>query len=68
VAGHEPRGAIDADLLIGERVLRVIATHLGLHAVERRRQVNQLMIALGEPVPANRREAHAVLLMGDLNE
>jgi endonuclease/exonuclease/phosphatase family metal-dependent hydrolase len=68
VAGHEPRGAIDADLLIGERVLRVIATHFGLHAAERRKQANQLMEALGEPVLANRREAHAVLLMGDLNE
>jgi len=68
VAGHEPRGAIDADLLIGERVLRVIATHFGLHAAERRQQANQLMAALREPLPANRREAHAVLLMGDLNE
>jgi endonuclease/exonuclease/phosphatase family metal-dependent hydrolase len=68
LAGHEPRGAIDADLLIGERVLRVIATHFGLHAAERRQQANQLMAALGEPAPANRREAHAVLLMGDLNE
>jgi len=68
VAGHEPRGAIDADLLIGERLLRVIATHFGLHAAERRQQANQLMAALGEPAPANRREAHTVLLMGDLNE
>ena len=68
VAGHEPRGAIDADLLIGERVLRVIATHFGLHAAERRQQANQLMAALREPLPAKRREAHAVLLMGDLNE
>ena len=68
VAGHEPRGAIDADLLIGERVLRVIATHFGLHAAERRQQANRLMAALGEPVPASRRETHAVLLMGDLNE
>jgi endonuclease/exonuclease/phosphatase family metal-dependent hydrolase len=68
VVGHEPRGAIDADLLIGERVLRVIATHFGLHAAERRQQANQLMAALGEPVPANRRDARAVLLMGDLNE
>ena len=68
VAGYEPRGAIDADLLIGERVLRVIATHFGLHAAERHQQANQLMAALEEPVPANRRDAHAVLLMGDLNE
>ncbi|MBV8133017.1 MAG: endonuclease/exonuclease/phosphatase family protein [Alphaproteobacteria bacterium] len=68
VTGYEPRGAIDADVLIGERVLRVIATHFGLHGAERRQQANRLMAALGDPIPANRREAHAVLLMGDLNE
>jgi len=68
VTGYEPRGAIDADVLIGERVLRVIATHFGLHAVERRQQANRLMAALGEPGRVKRREAHAVLLMGDLNE
>jgi endonuclease/exonuclease/phosphatase family metal-dependent hydrolase len=68
VAGYERRGAIDADLLIGDRVLRVIATHFGLHAVERRLQANRLMAVLGEPLAANRRLADAVLLMGDLNE
>jgi endonuclease/exonuclease/phosphatase family metal-dependent hydrolase len=68
VTGYEPRGAIDADLLIGGRVLRVIATHLGLHGTERRLQVNRLMAVLGEPLPASRQAAHAVLLMGDLNE
>ena len=68
VAGYEPRAAIDADVLIVKRVLRVIATHFGLHAAERRQQANRLMAALGEPVSANRREAHALLLMGDLNE
>ena len=68
VVGYGPRGAIDADVLVGERVLRVIATHFGLHAPERRQQAHRLMAALGEPISANRREAHAVLLMGDLNE
>jgi endonuclease/exonuclease/phosphatase family metal-dependent hydrolase len=68
VAGCEPRGAIDTDLLVGDRVLRVIATHFGLRAGERRLQANRLMAALGEPSPASRREADAVLLMGDLNE
>ena len=68
VAGYEPRGAIDADLLFGDRVLRVIATHFGLHAGERRLQANRLMAALGETPDADRREADAVLLMGDLNE
>jgi endonuclease/exonuclease/phosphatase family metal-dependent hydrolase len=68
VAGYEPRGAIDADLLVGDRVLRVIATHFGLRAGERRLQANRLMSALGEPPKDGRREADAVLLMGDLNE
>jgi endonuclease/exonuclease/phosphatase family metal-dependent hydrolase len=68
VAGHEPRGAIDADLSVGNRVLRVIATHFGLRAGERRLQANRLMTALGENSAANRREFDAVLLMGDLNE
>jgi endonuclease/exonuclease/phosphatase family metal-dependent hydrolase len=68
VAGYQPRGAIDADLLIGDRVLRVIATHFGLRAGERRLQANRLMIALGESWTPDRRSADAVLLMGDLNE
>jgi endonuclease/exonuclease/phosphatase family metal-dependent hydrolase len=68
VAYCEPRGAIDADLLAGERVLRVIATHFGLRAGERRLQANRLMTALGESSTASRRKADAVLLMGDLNE
>jgi endonuclease/exonuclease/phosphatase family metal-dependent hydrolase len=68
VTGYQPRGAIDADLLVGGRVLRVIATHFGLHAGERRLQANRLMTALGETWPLDRSEADAVLLMGDLNE
>jgi endonuclease/exonuclease/phosphatase family metal-dependent hydrolase len=68
VAGHQPRGAIDADLLVGDRVVRVIATHFGLHAGERRLQASRLMTALGEVSTARRRAADAVLLMGDLNE
>jgi endonuclease/exonuclease/phosphatase family metal-dependent hydrolase len=68
VAGYEPRGAIDADLLVGDRVLRVIATHFGLRVGERRLQANRLMTVLGDTSTASRREADAVLLMGDLNE
>ena len=68
VGGWEPRGAIDADLLFGDRVLRVIATHFGLRAAERRLQANRLVSALAGRLPPHRREAEAVLLMGDLNE
>lgn len=67
VAGWPARGAIDADLSIGDRVLRVIATHFGLGASERRLQINRLIATLGPPAP-DRRPADAVLLMGDLNE
>jgi endonuclease/exonuclease/phosphatase family metal-dependent hydrolase len=68
VSGYEPRVAIDADLLIGGRILRVMATHFGLHANERRLQANRLVAALGERAGTNRVPAHAVLLVGDLNE
>jgi endonuclease/exonuclease/phosphatase family metal-dependent hydrolase len=68
VPGYEPRGAIDVDLMIGHRVLRVMATHFGLHAGERRLQANRLINALGEPVEPSRAPPHAVLLVGDLNE
>jgi endonuclease/exonuclease/phosphatase family metal-dependent hydrolase len=68
VAYYEPRGAIDADLLVGDRALRVIATHFGLRAAERQLQANRLMAALGESATTDRRKADAVLLMGDLNE
>jgi endonuclease/exonuclease/phosphatase family metal-dependent hydrolase len=68
VRDYEPRGAIDADMQFGDRTLRVIATHLGLRAGERRLQAGRLMTALAERSTANRRRADAVLLMGDLNE
>ena len=68
VPGYEPRGAIDVDLMIGRRVLRVMATHFGLHAGERRLQANRLIAALGEPAAPSRASPHAVLLVGDLNE
>ena len=67
VPGYEPRGAIDVDLPIDDRILRVMATHFGLHAGERRLQANRLIAALGEPT-ASRPIPHAVLLVGDLNE
>jgi endonuclease/exonuclease/phosphatase family metal-dependent hydrolase len=64
VGGYEPRSAIDAEILVGDRVLRVVATHFGLHAGERRLQANRLLAVLDEPG----RRAQPVLLMGDLNE
>ena len=62
--GREPRGAIDAAVETGEDTepVRVLATHLGVGARERRRQVGTLLahLRLG---PAGVR-----ILLGDMNE
>ncbi len=58
--GREPRGALDVDLECGTETLRVIATHLGLRAGERRRQIARLLEVL-----ADVREP--VVILGDFN-
>jgi endonuclease/exonuclease/phosphatase family metal-dependent hydrolase len=63
VPGREPRGALDVTLDAFEDGLRVIATHLGLAPMERRRQMRQLLSLM--PPEAVRRP---VILLGDLNE
>jgi endonuclease/exonuclease/phosphatase family metal-dependent hydrolase len=60
--GREPRGAIDAELEIGSAIVRVIVTHLGLRAPERRFQVRKLLLALSEP------RAATVIILSDCNE
>ena len=59
---REPRGAIAADVDCEGRVLRVVATHLGLRPAERRDQVQQLLHLFREH-PHERS-----VLLGDLNE
>jgi endonuclease/exonuclease/phosphatase family metal-dependent hydrolase len=59
---REPRGALDVDLDAHGSVLRVIATHLGLLASERRVQVRRLLDALGDD------HADVTVLLGDMNE
>jgi endonuclease/exonuclease/phosphatase family metal-dependent hydrolase len=60
-SGREPRGAIDAELDVGAG-LRVIATHLGLHPRERRRQVQQLLAAFEHD------RSMPTAFLGDVNE
>lgn len=63
VEQREPRGAIDARLAgPGGRIVRVIATHLGLRPHERRDQARRLLESLA------RGNADITVLMGDLNE
>jgi endonuclease/exonuclease/phosphatase family metal-dependent hydrolase len=68
VSDYEPRAALDAELIIGSRTLRVLATHFGLRAAERRLQASRLIAALDEPFSSGHRAERAVLLVGDLNE
>ncbi|MGH8176216.1 MAG: endonuclease/exonuclease/phosphatase family protein [Steroidobacter sp.] len=59
----EPRGALDVRLNIGDGVLRVIATHLGLSRAERRAQWRQLLTAVAT-APAKL----PTIVLGDMNE
>lgn len=59
----EPRGALDVELDLHGRALRVVATHLGLRRSERRFQWRRLMVAIAEgsfDTP--------LIVLGDMNE
>jgi endonuclease/exonuclease/phosphatase family metal-dependent hydrolase len=62
VAGREPRGAIELNLLVNGTVVQFIATHLGLRPGERRYQVERLTGLLAVS------SADIKILLGDLNE
>jgi endonuclease/exonuclease/phosphatase family metal-dependent hydrolase len=62
VPGREPRGAIDAQLRIDGETVRVIVTHLGLSAAERRYQVRRLLEALSHG------PSRFIIVLGDINE
>lgn len=62
VPGREPRGAVEAELLIEGRPVRVITTHLGLSGRERMGQCRTLARIL------ETRRSIPALLMGDFNE
>jgi endonuclease/exonuclease/phosphatase family metal-dependent hydrolase len=64
VSGHEPRGAIAAELLADGRRLCVLVTHLGLHAAERRWQIHRLL----DWLPSPPKDPEALVVLGDLNE
>jgi endonuclease/exonuclease/phosphatase family metal-dependent hydrolase len=62
IAGREPRNAIDVMINCGDEV-RIIATHLGLLATERRAQATRLIAALKK-----KNLAMTTILMGDIND
>jgi endonuclease/exonuclease/phosphatase family metal-dependent hydrolase len=59
---REPRAALEVLVRWGPRRLRVVVTHLGLRAGERRHQVEQLLSIVGDT------GADATILLGDINE
>jgi endonuclease/exonuclease/phosphatase family metal-dependent hydrolase len=62
VPGREARGAIDADIDVGDRHVRVIVSHLGLGMRERRYQTKRLIGLL------NQEKTSPVIVLLDLNE
>ncbi len=68
VAGFEPRNVVDLQLRVAASVpsvrLRVLATHLGLDARERRSQADQLVAILDDTRAG---PADITVLLGDLN-
>lgn len=63
VRHYEPRGAIVTELDVDGQPLRVVVTHLGLNAAERRLQVRHLLGALDEVS-----QGIPTIIMGDFNE
>lgn len=61
--GREPRSALDVELSVAGRAVRVIVTHLGLSTHERRFQAKRLIEML-RTIP----DEQAVVLVGDINE
>ena len=59
----EPRGAVMAELLIGDRPLRVVGMHLDLSGLWRRRQMRAILNSI-----AARPQPMPTVLMGDTNE
>ena len=60
--GREPRGVIEAEFGMSRRCIRLLVTHFGLRARERRRQVDEVLRIAADG------EADVDVLLGDFNE
>ena len=59
----EPRGAVMAELLVGDKPIRVVGMHLDISGLWRRRQMRSILDAI-----ARRPQKMPTVLMGDTNE
>lgn len=62
VPGREPRGALVVDLDVAGETIRVIVTHFGLRAAERRYQARCLLTTLAQE------SVRLLVVLGDINE
>lgn len=62
LSAREPRGAIDAEIDIGGRTVRVIVAHLGLRVREREEQIARLCRSIQSSAD------QPLILLGDFNE
>jgi endonuclease/exonuclease/phosphatase family metal-dependent hydrolase len=64
VVRRQPRGVIDAEIVCGGKIVRVLVTHFGLALNERRRQAQSLLKILRQ-----QKASYALtLVIGDINE
>jgi len=61
--GRQPRGVMDAVIAFENKTVRVLVTHLGLHARERKHQVQRLLKILNQ-----NQGIDCTILLGDINE
>jgi endonuclease/exonuclease/phosphatase family metal-dependent hydrolase len=62
-SSREPRGALEVDLQIEDKPVKVVVTHLGLVPAERRYQVKQLLEVVIGCAPER-----LIVVLGDINE
>lgn len=60
--GHEARGALEVELALAGQPVRVVVTHLGLRASERRYQIERLCSELTDDA------TKPLIVLGDFNE
>ena len=66
-ADREPRGALHAQVRVGNRTIGVVATHFGLRPIERRAQAEAVASAIEHSCDSPGAPS-AIVLMGDFNE
>jgi endonuclease/exonuclease/phosphatase family metal-dependent hydrolase len=65
---REPRGCLQADLLLGDHVLHIFNAHFGTAYLERVRQAKALRALFARTILANNQASGFRILLGDFND